>query len=68
MVDGSRIIDYVRFQNAVVSARCAVAANDLNAADRRIEDALAIGGNRPEYRALLTRIEPIQSYLNRAPR
>ena len=63
LVDDSRIVDNVRFQLAIVEARCAANGNDINTAVRRVEDARNIAGNRPEFRGLLNRLRPLQEYL-----
>jgi hypothetical protein len=67
-VDSTRLPTYLRLQNAMVGARCALAAEDWDAAQRYLDQAEEIAAGRPEYRGLAARIAELETYLNEAAR
>lgn len=59
-VKGGRLPDFLRFQNAVIEARCAMREQDLFGARERLNRAKAIASDRPEYSGMLARVREME--------
>jgi hypothetical protein len=58
-----RLPEYIRLQNALTRARCAIRDGDRDAALAHIKRAKAIGRNRPEYRGVMPRNDELERYV-----
>jgi hypothetical protein len=67
-VSDDRIPEFLRVQNAITRARCAVLEGEPGAAAEHTAALKQLMGDRPEYRQLVLRLEPLFRHVEAAPR